>query len=157
MNYPSVALLLITAWYLGHIGIIPSISDSYRTIKDKRVYHGFFIVSMFLIGFQGATTEERLIIPYVLAGFFFFSVSLAAAFWKPDEKILHVVFTYTAIGIGLTLTVIRIWPQWGFKSLGLVVLMALVALLLPLVVKKNTTYWQECISYILIFLPILKS
>jgi hypothetical protein len=155
MNYLSIATLIVTAWYLGHIGIIPSISDSYRTIKDKRIYHGFFIVSAFLIGFQGATTEERLIIPYVIAGFFFFCIALAAAFWKPDEKVLHVVFTYAAISAGLTLTILRIWPVWGFKTLGLVVLMVIIALLGPVVVKKNATYWQEVAAYLIIFIPIL--
>ena len=115
MNYFSIALLCVTAAYLIHIGVIPSISDSYRTIKDRRVYHAFFAVSGVLIACQGVYAEE-LAIPYVLTGVFFWWISLAAAFWLPREKWLHVLFTYVSICSGLTLTIIRIWPTWGLSS-----------------------------------------
>jgi hypothetical protein len=153
MNYFAIALLAVTAAYLFHVGVIPSISDSYRTIKDTRVYHWFFAVSGVLIALQGVTTSERLIIPYVLTGVFFWFISLAAAFWLPREKWLHVIFTYTSIIAGLTLTVIRIWPSWGVYSLSLVVVMILAALWMP--TKKNDTYWQEVTAYLIIFVPII--
>jgi len=155
MNYPALITLLITAAYLYYIKVIPSISDSYRTIKDKRIYHAFFFVSAVLIACQGATTEEKLVIPYVIAGFFFYGISLAAAFWINGEGWLHVLCTYIAISVGLTLTVIRLWPAWGFKAMFLVAGALIVALFAPVVIKKNSTYWQEVAAYLIIFGPIL--
>lgn len=155
MNIVTILTLATTAAYLIHIGIIPSISDSYRTIKDKRVYHVFFFVSAFLIACQGIYSRDELDIPYLVAAFCFYGLSLAASFWNKGEGILHVAFTYSAIAIGLTMTIIRIWPYWGFWSLGLVGLMGLGALGVQMFIKSNRTYWQEVWAYIVVFGPIV--
>jgi hypothetical protein len=153
MNTVTILTLIVTAAYLYHIGVIPSISDSYRTIKDKRVYHIFFFVSAVLVGCQSIYSRDELDIPYLVAGFCFYGISMAAAFWNKGEGRLHVVFTYTAIAIGLTITIIRIWPYWGYWSLVLAGVGIVTALVLRGV--KNSTYWQEIAAYVIVFGPIL--
>lgn len=155
MNFVSIATLLHITVYLFYTGVIPSISDSYRTIDDKRLYHAFFIVFGALVALQGIYSPDRLDIPYVIAGFCIYGLSLAAEFWKKEQGWLHVAFTYTAIVIGMTLTVLWMWPTWGpFFSLIPVIVLATAAWVLHDV--KNATYWQEVAAVICIYIPILK-
>lgn len=155
MNWITILTLIVTAAYLIHTGIIPSISDSYRTIRDIRIYHTFFFVSAILIACQGIYAREALHIPYLIAAFCFYGLSLASSFWKQSEGWLHVIFTYSAIAIGLTMTIIRVWPWWGIYSLGLLLAMGIGALLIHVLLKRNRTYWQEVFAYGVIFGPII--
>lgn len=155
MNWITIAQLLVTAAYLCYTGIIPSISDSYRTKERKLFYHLFFTASTALIMLQGIYVDYY--VWYLLAGFFFYSISVASRFWLTLEGPVHVVTTYTAIGLGLTLTIVRIWPTWGWWSLSLAVLMGFSALAIQEFVKSNRTYWQEVFAYLIVFVPILKA
>jgi len=153
MNYVTIATLIAFASYLFYIGIIPSISDSYRTLNDKRFYFLFFFVVAVLIWLQNIYAREALHIPYMLAGYFFFCISLAASFWLKPEGLLHVLFTYSAITVGMLCTVLQLWAKYGLLSLLPVVVLIGGGLLLRN--KKNATYWQEVLSIGCIFVPLI--
>lgn len=152
MNYVTIIHLVTTAVYLFYIGVIPSISDSYRTKERKLFYHLFFTVSTALIMLQGLYVDYY--VWYLLAGFFFYSISVASRFWLTLEGPVHVVTTYTAIGLGIALTMVRIWPYWGWWALTLVVILGAGALLIQMFVRRNRVYWQEIAAYIIVFGPI---
>jgi hypothetical protein len=155
MNYVTIVTLIHIAVYLFHIGVIPSISDSYRTLKDKRLYHAFFFVFGAMIAAQGAYCPDRMQIPYVFAGFCIFGLSLAAEFWKEDQGFWHVAFTYAGISLGQLLTVLWLWPTWGILSLVPVVALIGGGLLMLKFMKSNVTYWQEVLAVVTCFGPII--
>lgn len=154
INFVSIAILALFAAFLFYTGVIPSISDSYRTLKDKRVYHLFFAVVSGTVFLESIYSPDFLDIPYAIAGFCLWGLSLYAAFWKKDEKLGHVIFTYTAIAIGQTLTIIWIWPTWEWWALApLVVLIAGVLLMKKI---PKATYWREILVILTTFGPTVK-
>lgn len=154
MNWITIATLLTFAAYLFYIGVIPSISDSYREKKvDRRIYHAFFFVVAVLIAAQGLYT--RLDIPYLITGFLFYCISLAASFWQRREGILHVAFTYSAIALGTVMTTLQVWPTWGLFALIPPVVLIAGGLLMKELVRWNVTFWQEILAIVTVFGPIV--
>lgn len=154
MNYVTLSTLIHIAIFLFYIGIIPSWSDSYRTLKDKRIYHIFFIVLGVLVAMQSIYAPDKLDIPYVFAGFCMYALSLASEFWKKDQGFMHVLFTYTGIAIGLTLTTIWKWEMWGVWSLLIPAALLAGSSFLSLL-RWNSVYWTELYCSLIILLPIL--
>lgn len=152
MNVSTILTLLSFALYGVHIGVIPSISDSYRTIKNKSVYHIFFAVTSLLILSQAAY-NYRYPWMFPIAAFFFWLISLAPQFWKSGAgKGYHVVFTYLAIGLGMACIIVQFWGTWlwvpsvvGLAGGGYLIKRYL----------TNPTLWAEYAAVCAIFIPIL--
>lgn len=156
MNFVTIGILALFASFLVYIGIIPSISDSYRTLKDKRFYHAFFGVTSIAVWLESIYAPDKLDIPYAIAGLCLWGISLFASFWKKEEHIGHIICTLLAIALGQTLTVIWTWETWGPWAIFPPVVLTLGAWLIKSLVRWNQTYWIEVLAVITIFGPIVK-
>ena len=151
MNIVTIITLAVFGAYALHIGLIPSISDSYRT-TDKRIYHGFFALASLLIWFQHYYNYKPVVKElFILAGFFLFMVSVAASFWKEKEKIIHPIVTYTAIIVGMSCVVIQFWFSW----MAIVPVVVLIGGAVLLRKVKNATLWIEYLTVLCIFIPLI--
>mgnify|MGYP003406681174 FL=1 len=156
MNLVTIATLILTGAFLYYTGVIPSISDAYRTVKDKRIYHAFFFLAGVLVSCQAIYAEEKYTIPYVIDGVLIWSISLAAEFWKKDQGRLHVYFTYSGFAVFGLLCVLQIWPKYGFNSLFVPAAFTTCYFIINVFFNSNKTSWYE-IAYIISFMtPLIR-
>jgi hypothetical protein len=155
MNFVTIAILIEFAVYLFYIGVIASISDSFRTVNDKRIYRVFFAAISITVMLQELYAPDHIDLWYLFAGFCLWGLSLAAEFWKKDQGFWHVAFTYTAIVILQTLTVVWIWPAFGVLSILPAIVLLAGAWILRTVLRWNVTYWQEVLALLTICGPIV--
>lgn len=143
MNLVTIATLALITAFLIYSGVMPSISDAYRIVKDKRIYHIFFVLAGILVAAQSAYSEDRFDIPYIVAGFLIWAISMAAAFWNKGEGRLHVIFTYSGFALCIMLTILQLWPI--YKALPLLILVAYGVghFIVHFFIRSNKTYWQE--------------
>jgi len=156
MNIVTILTLVIVSAFLIYTGVIPSISDAYRTVKDKRIYHMFFALAGALVACQQIYAQDKFAIPYSIAGFLIWSISMAAAFWNKREGILHVCFTYSGFFTCLLLTILQIWPKYGALSLLVPAAFAAGYFFVHFFIKANKTYWQEVWLIVCALGPLIK-
>lgn len=156
MNWATITVLALITVFLIYTGVIPSISDAYRTVKDKRIYHLFFFLAAVLVGCQAIYCEQKFLIPYVVAGFQIFSISMAAEFWKKDQGRLHVIYTYSGFGLCMALTILQIWPRHHGDSLHVLGAFAVGYLIVHFFFKSNKTYWQEVWLIVCVLGPLIQ-
>ena len=156
MNLVTIATLILTGAFLYYTGVIPSISDAYRTVKDKRIYHAFFFLAGVLVSCQAIYAEEKYTIPYVIDGVLIWSISLASEFWKKDQGRLHVYFTYSGFAVFMLLTVLQIWPKHGTDSLFVPGVFGVSYFIINVFFKSNRTYWREIAFIICGMTPLIQ-
>lgn len=146
---PTITLTGYLAYIWRTFGILPSISDSYRHIKQKWL----FTLVLWSISFPVIIVGSDPLLFFAGVGIAF--VGAAPKFWQDLEGKVHVAGAIGGIALGTIWTIFS-----GFWWLGVpfIVFAALVGLKVKgkyLIKINNHTWWVEVAAFAMILIALL--